>query len=173
MFASKAFRKVIWPLLLTWLTGFLIAIIFCIIFWTDILSFHKENRGYIFSGLLTLGSFLLATKTFIITRLQDGLFQTKEYDDTYTIAIEQSDEGKVGERNQPLRNLAEFLSWGIASCLITALLQLILGVCNNITCTIVALGASLGALAIVLRGWWHLRGIIHTYLEHANRQKMK
>jgi hypothetical protein len=161
------------PLLFTWGTGFAIALVGSWVGSAHIVGFHKDVRGYLFSGLLTLGSFLLTTKTFVVTRLQEGLFQRREYDQWYKIAVEQSGESAVGARNQPLRNLTEFLVWSVVSCLLTAVGQLLLSTAMNPWTTALAFGASLGALSLVLRAWWHLRGLMHTYLEYADRQSLE
>ncbi|WP_052300308.1 hypothetical protein [Opitutus terrae] len=151
----------------------MISAIACGTWWGEIVEFHNDIRGYLFSGFLTLGSFLLTTKTFVITRLQEGLFQKREYDEWYRIAVQQHGVEKVGARNQPLRNLTEFLVWSVVSCLGTAVCQLLLSAVKHPFATTVAFGASAGALSLVLRAWWHLRALMLDYLDYANREKVE
>lgn len=101
--------NVVRPVVLTWLGAFAAAFLLGLFFWDHLADFHKEVRGYLFSGFLTLGSFLLTTKTFVITRLQDGLFHTPEYDDLHKRAVAQVGESRIGPRNVGLSRLTEFL----------------------------------------------------------------
>lgn len=142
----------------------------CFLLREHVVPFHAEAKGYLFSGYLTLGSFLLTTKTFVITRLQEGLFQSKEYCDLHEEASGRKGIKKVGERNEPLRRLTEFLVWSVCLCLITAVLQLVLSALKSFYASTVALGLAAAALALVLRSWLLMRQFMHQYLIVANKK---
>ena len=48
--------------------------------------YHKNLRGYLFSGFISVGSFLLSLHTFVIINLRDKVFATQEYKEIYSIA---------------------------------------------------------------------------------------
>jgi hypothetical protein len=170
---TEHFKKIQCHLLCAFCTGSMVACIAQLYWINSIHKFHSDIRGYIFSGLLTLGSFLLTTKTFVITRLQEGLFQSKEYSKDHNDAVEKYGNAFTGDRNQHLQNLSEFLAWSVAACLSTAILQLIISQTESNELSIIALSCVCGSFTLVLKSWWHLRRLIQKYLTLANKSPVK
>lgn len=160
--------KAIKLVMINWIIAFFLGITACVMLWSKVADFHETVRGYLFSGFLTLGSFLLTTKTFVITRLQDGLFHTIEYDKKYKEAVRQNGKEKTGERNEGLRRLTEFLVWSVFSCMAVSVGQLLLSACRSNLASAIALAACCASLFLVLRSWIYIRSFIHEYLEFAN-----
>lgn len=170
MSSSKC--KAIRIVLVNWCAAFLITFGTCYFFWDKLPKFHETVRGFLFSGFLTLGSFLLTTKTFVITRLQDGLFHTNEYDLKHQVAVHQNGTEKTGARNEGLRRLTEFLVWSVFSCMSVAVVQLILSTCESSITSAVSLSAAAASLFLVLLSWLYIRDFMHQYLELANSRPL-
>jgi hypothetical protein len=139
----------------------------------DVVALHKDIRGYLFSGLMTLGSFLLSTKTFIVTRLQEGLFQLPEYNAKWEIFKEQNPSRRDEPRNAPLRELTEYISLSVFSCLSISVVQLGLSFAQSIWASAIGLCASASVLFFVLNAWSCMRRLIQDYLEAANKIPIK
>ncbi|MCW1885541.1 hypothetical protein OKA04_12445 [Luteolibacter flavescens] len=89
-------------------------------------TFAASARTPIFSGFLTMGSFLLAMKTNILARL-------KESYDTETHRLEFLRRNSFKPRAEwerfyaPLERLSSVLGWNVIACLATSLLQMTMG----------------------------------------------
>lgn len=102
-------------------------------------NYHSNIRGYMFSGFLSIGTFMFSLMTFVITNLKEKLFDTNEY--LERIAQEKynqtglnvnGNEIKAVEKYLPLRNQSAFISLSIACSLFTSVLQFTVGFSNNI-----------------------------------------
>ncbi|WP_227697833.1 MULTISPECIES: hypothetical protein [unclassified Raoultella] len=101
---------------------------------TKFFEFHHKNlRGYLFSGFISVGSFLLSLHTFVIVNLRDKVFSTKEYKESYALAsgINETDI-KESELYKPLDNLSSFINTSIILSLVTAISQFTLGLSTNL-----------------------------------------
>ncbi|HGG6556611.1 TPA: hypothetical protein ACJG76_004810 [Salmonella enterica subsp. diarizonae serovar 61:i:z] len=95
--------------------------------------YHKNLRGYLFSGFISVGSFLLSLHTFVIVNLRDKVFATDEYKKSYSEALNISQEDvKECELFRPLNNLSSFINASILLSLITAISQFTLGLSTNL-----------------------------------------
>lgn len=95
--------------------------------------YHKNLRGYLFSGFISVGSFLLSLHTFVIVNLRDKVFSTKEYKESYALAygVDEVDI-KESELYKPLDNLSSFINTSIILSLATAISQFTLGLSTNL-----------------------------------------
>jgi hypothetical protein len=89
-------------------------------------SFYAENlRASLFSGFLTLGSFLLAVNTFMVVNLKKEVYDRAAYKDRVSAA-------RVGNKATsfygPLLRLSRLMFAGIAMAFVTSISQLTLGV---------------------------------------------
>ncbi|WP_036624666.1 hypothetical protein [Pantoea sp. AS-PWVM4] len=93
---------------------------------------HKNLRGYLFSGFISVGSFLLSLHTFVIVNLKEKVFGTKEYRETFShatgIDVDSIDEGELFK---PLDNLSAFINTSIWLSITTAISQFTLGLSTN------------------------------------------
>ncbi|PWI78540.1 hypothetical protein DEO48_19410 [Enterobacter sp. CGMCC 5087] len=101
---------------------------------TKFFEFHHKNlRGYLFSGFISVGSFLLSLHTFVIVNLRDKVFSTKEYKEAYALAYEITEADiKESELYKPLDNLSSFINTSIILSLTTAISQFTLGLSTNL-----------------------------------------
>lgn len=95
--------------------------------------YHKNLRGYLFSGFISVGSFLLSLHTFVIVNLRDKVFATPEYKASFCEAYE-VEEADISEKNlfKPLDNLSSFINSSILLSFITAILQFTIGLSTNL-----------------------------------------
>ncbi len=101
---------------------------------TKFFEFHHKNlRGYLFSGFISVGSFLLSLHTFVIVNLKDKVFGTKEYKEYYCQA-KGIDIDDINESDlfKPLDNLSAFINISIFLSLATAISQFTLGLSTNL-----------------------------------------
>lgn len=95
--------------------------------------YHKNLRGYLFSGFISVGSFLLSLHTFVIINIRDKVFATPEYKDTYCKANGISpDKIKDSDLYKPLDNLSSFINTSILFSLTTAITQFTIGLSTNL-----------------------------------------
>ncbi|GAB50135.1 hypothetical protein [Atlantibacter hermannii] len=101
---------------------------------TKFFEFHHKNlRGYLFSGFISVGSFLLSLHTFVIVNLRDKVFSTPEYRNAYSMAHD-IDEENINDSDlfKPLDNLSSFINTSIILSLTTAIAQFTLGLSTNL-----------------------------------------
>src|SRR4051812_42869135 len=65
----------------------------------------EKFRGNLFSGFVSMGSVLMAMKTFIVVRLQEKLYGEDKYKEVHRRA----NQGSLTGLYLPLRNLSDFL----------------------------------------------------------------
>lgn len=95
--------------------------------------YHKNLRGYLFSGFISVGSFLLSLHTFVIINIRDKVFATPEYKETYSKANSISLENiKDADLYKPLDNLSSFINTSILFSLTTAIAQFTIGLSTNL-----------------------------------------
>jgi hypothetical protein len=88
-------------------------------------AFYASNlRGSLFTGFLTLGSFLVAVNTFIIVNLKKELYDSKGYRARVSNARSLNDHVSYFG---PLRRLSTFLFWTILLAIATSVSQLTVG----------------------------------------------
>ncbi|MGM0825371.1 MAG: hypothetical protein ACQEUY_11680 [Pseudomonadota bacterium] len=100
----------------------------------DFVIFYGDKlRGFLFSGFLTVGSFLLSLKTFVVVNLKDKLFDSDSYIKKYRAMNALSDEGEIDYKvlYKPLANLTGFLFFSILFSILTAVAQFSLGLLQN------------------------------------------
>lgn len=100
---------------------------------TRFFEFHHKNlRGYLFSGFISVGSFLLSLHTFVIVNMKEKVFSTSEYKKTFSQArgIE-VDEIVDAELYKPLDNLSAFINSSIWLSITTAIAQFTIGLSTN------------------------------------------
>lgn len=94
-------------------------------------AFYAANlRGSLFSGFLTLGSFLVAVNTFIVVNMKKELYDTAAYREQVQSRRQLSAANGKPCRVTffgPLRRLSGCLFWAIVFALLTAVSQLTIG----------------------------------------------
>jgi hypothetical protein len=115
-------------------------------------AFYAANlRGSLFSGFLTLGSFLVAVNTFIVVNMKKELYDTAAYREQVKSRRQLS--AANGKRCRvtffgPLRRLSGCLFWAIVFALLTAVSQLTIGLIPSRWTAVACIG--LAALTILI-----------------------
>ena len=113
----------------------------------DIVTFYADKmRGSIFTGFLTLGSFLLALKTGILIKIKEGVYDKEDYQE------KAREPGLLGVSTVygPLRRLSRLMSVAVLSALITSSLQLTLGLFSDWRATAVCLSFAIFAISVLI-----------------------
>ncbi len=99
--------------------------------------YESKVRGYLFSGFISVGSFLLSLHTFVIVNLKDKLFDSVAYKNNYVdfksreIKNFSSAMISVSDYYAPLNVLSVFLNISIWLSIVTAVMQFTLGFYDN------------------------------------------
>ena len=125
--------------------------------------FGEKIRPSLFTGLLTVGSFLLSLKVFIVVKFKETVFDSKEYKERL------ADLRKVDPSIQhyaQVRNLSSVLFLSIASAIIAAACQLTLGLIEKPTAMLGCVFAAAFAGAMLLQTLLLIRKILGEWLDH-------
>lgn len=95
--------------------------------------YEKSLRGYLFSGFLSVGSFLLSLHTFIIINMRDKVYLSDNYKEIFKQANQLRDCDNIEEKElfKPLNNLSRFIHWSIVLSIFTSLSQFTIGLYNS------------------------------------------
>jgi hypothetical protein len=110
----------------------------------------------LFTGLLTLGGFLLSLKTFILIKLKESLYENADYQDRLKKMQALSPKAKLTTYG-PLRRLSSFLVYSVFGCLAAAVAQPVIGSFNYLWTQALSFSLALGALSLVFYAWWEIR----------------
>lgn len=132
---------------------------------------HKNLRGYLFSGFISVGSFLLSLHTFVIVNLRDKVFNTDEYREYYSqatgIDLKDIDEGEL---YKPLDNLSSFINLSIWLSLTTAIAQFTLGLSTNFYACLFCVWLAILTICFMLQSLTIIRENIRLLLKQKNRK---
>ncbi|CAI1005773.1 Uncharacterised protein [Serratia liquefaciens] len=137
----------------------------------DFYDFYQKNlRGYLFSGFISVGSFLLSLHTFVIVNLKDKLFSTESYKNIFA----QSNGIEVSEINEsqlfkPLDRLSCFLNASIWLSIITAVSQFTIGLANFSPASIVCIWLAILTICFMLNSLILIRENIKKMLNQSVR----
>jgi len=95
---------------------------------------NKYRTGFrvpLFTGFLTIGSFMLSFKAFTVLRLYDDVYKTKEYKDRWLARAEQF-HLTPDSFLDPLARLTDTFYLAILASLLTSLSQLTIGLINKV-----------------------------------------
>lgn len=133
--------------------------------------YGKSLRGSLFTGFLTLGGFLLSLKTFIVVNMKKEVFDTDDYKLEWEDQKKLDKDNKMGPRFEPLRYLSATLFLSIASCVITAVLQLTLGLAETFWTAVICVWAALVSVLFLLRSLWLIRVNLNRMFDFLDAKK--
>jgi hypothetical protein len=111
--------------------------------------YQKNARTPIFSGFLTMGSFLLALKTNILGRLKET-YDTPEYRRIYRASRDKVNSTSAGRYYASLERLSKALGWNIFFCLLTSFFQMTLGFYYSAVAFSICVGTAAGCLILLM-----------------------
>jgi hypothetical protein len=129
----------------------------------DITDFYAEKmRASMFSGFLTLGSFLLALKTGIVIKIKEGVYDRPDYQKRILSTPELS--GKITIYG-PLRRLSRMLSVSVMAALTTSALQLTLGLIEDWRASAVCLAMAAFSISVLLASFITIQSNLGTWFD--------
>lgn len=132
-------------------------------------GYQKNARTPIFSGFITLGSFLLTLKTTILQRLKDG-FDSEEHKKAY---LYHRQTGGVGGYYDSLSNMSVALSWSVAFSLMSSAIQLTLGFVSHPIAFSLCASLPLSTLGIILFLWREISISHRSWIKKIEEDKQK
>lgn len=125
--------------------------------------FEEKIRSSLFSGLLTVGSFLLSLKVFIVVKFKETVFDSSQYKEQL---IELRKVNPKLAHYGPVRELSSVLFISIASAIIGAACQLTIGLLGNTTSMLVSIFMAAFAGAMLMQTLVLIRSILTEWLDH-------
>ncbi|NLV97161.1 MAG: hypothetical protein GX043_07475 [Desulfovibrionales bacterium] len=130
-----------------------------------VLFYEKYLRGNLFAGFLTVGSFLLSLKTFILIKLKENVYDHEEYKKIYR---EQKELDSSLQLYGPLKSLSDFLFWSVLSAIIAAVAQLTIGLLGYYWLVLGSLWLSFFALSILIASLILIKGSLNDWFDFIN-----
>lgn len=130
--------------------------------------YSKNIRGSLFTGFLTVGSFLLSLKAFIVVKLKENIFDT----DIYKKKLEQ--QRKLNSNLTlygPVKRLSQLIFLTICSSLTASVAQLTIGLVPHWTATFFCIFVSVFAISMLVSTLLLIKNTLDewlNYLEEAN-----
>lgn len=115
---------------------------------SDFFNFYSENvRASLFSGFLSLGGFLLALHTFIVVKMKETVYEH----DLYIARLNEyrAENPKVSHYG-PLLRLSDLIFYSVLSCLLTALMQLTIGLYPHWASGVLCISAASGSVVLLM-----------------------
>jgi len=129
----------------------------------DITTFYSEKmRASLFSGFLTLGSFLLALKTGIVIKIKEGVYDKPDYQKKIHNTPELV--GKVTIYG-PLRRLSRLLSVSVLTALITSASQLTIGLISDWRASAICLSLASFSILVLLASFVVIQQNLGTWFD--------
>ena len=113
--------------------------------------FDKKLQIPLFSGLLTVGTFLLTMKTFIIFKIKESLYDNPEY-----IKISQQSLMSCSEHYdhyKGLKELSDYLSISILGALLGSICNISIGFIYSPLSSIICISISVCTIVLLLYAW--------------------
>lgn len=138
-------------------------------------KFYREGlRTPLFSGFLTVGSFLLTLKATILLRIKEIYEEPKYADDWRRYQAQRKRENPsagLTDYYGPLRNLGNALLLNVLFAITSAILQVTLGFLNNPWTVGVCMGFASTTLLLLLFLWWQIASNLLRWFDVIERRK--
>lgn len=132
--------------------------------------YTQRLQAPLFTGFLTLGSFLLTLKTFIVIKLKEGLYDDKRYDQRLNEQQALNPKVKIS-KYEPLKRLSTFLIYSVFASLFTAASQLLIGSFQRPLTALICLSLASMTLTLVFLAWWQIRLNLNDWFEILEKQE--
>lgn len=130
----------------------------------DIHTFYGGSlRSSLFSGFLSLGGFLLSLKTFIVVKMKEGLYDHRLYKERFAEWRKKDARRATAKLFEPLGRLRGLLFLSIVSALVTAVLQMTLGLVEKDWAAGVCLAATGFSIALLTQSLIQINGNLRTW----------
>lgn len=128
-----------------------------------VVFFSEKIRASLFTGLLTVGSFLLSLKVFIIVKFKETVFDSKEYKERLN---ELRKVNPALEHYAQVRNLSAVLFFAIASAIVASACQLTIGLLEHPAAMLICVFIASFAGAMLIQTLLLIKRILGEWLDH-------
>lgn len=118
-----------------------------------VLLYDTKLQLVFFTAFLTVGSFLLAMKAFILVRIKDDIYRHKEYKKRY---LDQYNNEYKGDYYKGLIELGHLLVVSVAGSFLTSIAQITLGFSSVYWIKSLATSLVGGMLVLVFLDWFYV-----------------
>lgn len=132
--------------------------------------YGDKIRSILFSGLLTVGSFLLSLKVFIVVKFKENVFDSEAY--RKRLAERRKINPDLSHYGQ-VRNLSQVLFVAIASSLLASASQITIGLIPQWWAMLICVGFAAFAGALLLQVLLLIRSILKDWLDHMEDKPAK
>jgi hypothetical protein len=125
--------------------------------WTWVKFYRSDLRVPLFTGFLTMGTFLLTLQATILLRIKE-IYDDSDYAATWQVLQDQRKAKGLPKTGyyDPLRNLGVALLANIFCALASSVLQVTLGFINAPWAVGICLGFAATTFGLILLLWWHI-----------------
>lgn len=127
--------------------------------------YEKHIRGHLFAGFLALGGFLLSLKTFIVVNMKENLYDSQEYKENWE-KQSKLHSGKELKLYTPLKELSDLLFYAILAAILSAILQMTLGLYSHWSTTLVCLGSAIYATTLLIESLRVIKRNLDTWFSY-------
>jgi hypothetical protein len=139
---------------------------------SDITTIYSNKfQVAMFAGFLTLGSFLLTLKTFVVVQFKTQLFEKNIYEKVF-IDTKSKATYRLGDYYQPLDDMAKLLLLAIISALATSLCQITIGFIAHEMISAFCIALGIATLCVVCFAWWVVRHNTLLMIQHWEQEKL-
>ncbi len=144
--------------------------------WIWVKLYHENLRIPLFTGFLTVGSFLLTLMATMLLRIKE-IYDEEEYAQDWKRyqdqRITKDPSAKTTDFYGPLRNLGDALLANVILALLSAMLQVTLGFVDLPVAVAICLGFAATTLLLLLYLWWQIAGNLSKWFDVIERKKRK
>jgi len=132
--------------------------------------YEKKLQVPLFSGFLTLGSFLLSVKTFIVIKLKEGIYESPLYKKRFDHA-QSINRGEKLHLYDPLKKLSGYLIYSVFAALITSIVQIVVGSFSFQITVAFCLSLSAMTMTLVLFAWWEIKANLECWFDLLEKEE--
>lgn len=125
-------------------------------------AYQINLRGNFFTGFITIGSFMLSLKTFIVVKLKEGVYDSESYK---AIFQKLSQSTGVTDLYAPLKKISHLLFGTILSSITTAVLHVTAGLVSHWSAILICIFAVVFSIVLLLVSLVLIKRNIMTWLE--------
>ncbi len=128
--------------------------------------YEKNIRGHLFSGFLALGGFLLSLKTFIIVNMKENVYDDSGYQENWRQQLKHNSNLKL---YGPLKELSDLLYYAILAAIISAILQMTLGLYAHWVASVICIWSALYATALLVSSLVLIKQNLDTWFSYLDK----
>jgi hypothetical protein len=131
---------------------------------TQIADFYAKNiRASLFTGFLTVGSFLLSLKVFIVVKFKENIFDSEAY--KHKLANRRKLNPELTHYG-PVKRLSRLLFISIVSAITASVVQLSVGLIPTWQATLLCVFVAVFAGSMLICTLWLIRQILEEWLSY-------